>query len=117
MFSRPTHTKDFTGNSRSSMLSKTLPLLVLVCAASALNIKDKNQDVECFHAAFPDYNTTIQTSTFDVRIEHSGPLFNIGSWFDSGDIHTIREGEIYMYNTTAGAMNEICEVVDAFYED
>merc|ERR1711990_56134 len=118
MGSRPTHTKDFTGNSRSSMLSKTLPLLVLVCAASAFNIDDNKKDEECFNTSFPKYNRTIiESNTFDVRIEHSGSIFNVGDWFDSGDVYTIKEGEIYMYNTTAKAMGEICELVDAFDGD
>ena len=98
------------------MLSKALPLLALVCAASALNFNAKSEpDMECFNASFPDYNTTIDnSSTFDIRIEHSGSIFNVGDWFDSGDVYTIKEGEIYPYNTTAKAMGEICEVVDAF---
>ena len=101
------------------MLSKALPLLALVCAASALNFNAKSEpDMECFNASFPDYNTTINnSSTFDIRIEHSGSIFNVGDWFDSGDVHTIKQGEVYKYNTTAKAMGEICEVVDVFDGD
>ena len=99
------------------MLSKALPLLALIYAASALNNETNTNltDVECFHAAFPNYTTTINNAnTFDIRIEHTGSIFNVGDWFDSGDVYTIKEGEIYPYNTTAKAMGEICEVVDAF---
>ena len=86
------------------MLSLALPMLALISAASAFNV-----DYECFMDAFPDYKITNigSNSTFDIRIEHSGPLFNIGDWFDSGDVHTIKEGEVYTYNTTAKAMSEI----------
>ena len=101
------------------MLSKALPLLALICAASALNFNDKSEpDMECFNASFPDYNTTINnSSTFDIRIEHSGSIFNVGDWFDSGDVHTIKQGEVYKYNTTAKAMGEICEGVGVFDGD
>ena len=101
------------------MLSITLPLLALICGASAFNVEDKDlTDYECFKAAFPNYNTTIDNSTtFDVRIEHSGSLFNVGDWFDNGIVHTIRKGEEYKYNTTAKAMSEICTMVDAFHGD
>ena len=103
------------------MLSKALSLFALVSAASAFNIGvDKNNmtDVECFDTNFPDYNKTISnSSTFDVRIEHSGSIFNVGDWFSSGDVHTIKQGEVYKYNTTAEAMSEICEVVGAFHGD
>ena len=114
------HTQSEEIRGKSSMLSKVLPLLALVYAASAFNVEDKNKtDFECFKDAFPDYNTTTinNSSSFDVRIEHSGSLFNIGDWFDSGEVHTIKEGEVYMYNTTAKAMSEICEVVGAFDGD
>ena len=101
------------------MLSITLPLLALICGASAFNVEDKDlTDYECFKAAFPNYNTTIDNSTtFDVRIEHSGSLFNVGDWFDNGIVHTIQKGDVYKYNTTAKAMSEICEMVEAFHGD
>ena len=99
------------------MLSKALPLLALIYGASTKpqHLNKTLTDEECFHAAFPNYTTTIKnSSTFDIRIEHTGSIFNVGDWFDSGDVYTIKQGEIYPFNTTAKAMGEICEVVDAF---
>jgi len=111
----PRQSEDFRGNSRSSMLSKTLPLLALFCGALALN---EHKDVECFNSKFPDYNKTINhDSTFDIRIEHAGSILNIGDWFDNGEVYTIKQGEVYPYNTTAQAMSEICAAVDAFDGD
>ena len=102
------------------MLSKALPLLALIYGASTKpqHLNKTLTDEECFHAAFPNYTTTIKnSSTFDIRIEHTGSIFNVGDWFDSGDVHTIKQGEVYKYNTTAKAMGEICEVVDVFDGD
>ena len=96
-------------------MSSAFLILALICGVPAA--RGISTDLQCFEVAFPNYNTTFSNSTFDIRIEHSGPLFNIGDWFDQGDVHTIREGEIYMYNTTTKAMSEICEIVDAFHGD
>merc|ERR1711971_1276088 len=105
-------------NFRFGMLSKLLPLLALVCAASAFNA-EYSEDLKCFKEAFSDYNTNTtntNSTTFDVRIEHFGSLFNVGDWFDNGEVHTIQKGEVYKYNTTAKAMSEICTMVDAFHQ-
>ena len=99
------------------MMSSVFFILALICGVPAA--RGISMDFECFQAAFPNYiyNTTIKNSTFDIRIEHSGPLFDIGDWFDNGTVHTIREGEVYKYHTTAKAMSEICTMVDAFHGD
>ena len=88
------------------MLSFALPILALICASSALNVDNRNKtDEECFDDNFPQYNRTVNdSSSFDIRIEHSGSIFNVDDWFDSGDVHTIKQGEVYKYNTTAKAM-------------
>ena len=101
------------------MLSFALPILALICASSALKVDNRNKtDEECFDDNFPQYNRTVNdSSSFDIRIEHSGSIFNVDDWFDSGDVHTIKQGEVYKYNTTAKAMGEICEVVDVFDGD
>ena len=101
------------------MLSFALLILALICASSALNVDNRNKtDEECFDDNFPQYNRTVNdSSSFDIRIEHSGSIFNVDDWFDSGDVHTIKQGEVYKYNTTAKAMGEICEVVDVFDGD
>ena len=101
------------------MLSFALLILALICASAALNVDNRNKtDEECFDDNFPQYNRTINdSSSFDIRIEHSGSIFNVDDWFDSGDVHTIKQGEVYKYNTTAKAMGEICEVVDVFDGD
>ena len=101
------------------MLSFALPILALICASSALNVDNRNKtDEECFDDNFPQYNRTVNdSSSFDIRIEHSGSIFNVDDWFDSGDVHTIKQGEVYKYNTTAKAMSEICEAVEAFHGD
>ena len=98
------------------MLFEALPvlLLALTCGASAWE-----EDKKCFTDTFGSTLniTSNTTSYFDIRIEHSGSVFNVGDWFDSGDVHTINAGEIYEYNTTAKAMSEICTMVDAFHGD
>merc|ERR1719339_789632 len=101
------------------MMSFSLPILALICAASALNFDDRNKiDEQCFNDNFPNYNRTVNdSSSFDIRIEHSGSIFNVDDWFNSGDVHTIKQGEVYKYNTTAKAMSEICEAVEAFHGD
>ena len=101
------------------MLSFALPILALICASSALNVDNRNKtDEECFDDNFPQYNRTVNdSSSFDIRIEHSGSIFNVDDWFDSGDVHNIKQGEVYKYNTTAKAMSEICEAVEAFHGD
>ena len=101
-------------SSRSSMLSIALPLLALICGAFA-----EGEDKKCFTDEFGSTLniTSNTTSSFDIRIEHSGSVFNVGDWFDSGDVHTINAGDIYEYNTTAKAMSEICTMVEAFHGD
>ena len=89
-------------------------LLALTCDASAWE-----EDQKCFTDTFGSTLniTSNTTSYFDIRIQHSDPVFNIGDWFDSGDLHTIGAGEIYAYNTTAQDLTEICTMVEAFHGD
>ena len=98
------------------MLFEALPvsLLALICGASAWE-----EDQKCFTDTFGSTLniTSNTTSYFDIRIEHSGSVFNIGDWFDDGDLHSIGAGEIYAYNTTAQDLTEICTMVEAFHGD
>merc|ERR1712156_321645 len=41
-----------------------------------------------------------------MRVEHDGSVFNVGDWFDNGEVYPIKVGQVFKYNTTAEAMSE-----------
>ena len=103
------------------MLSFALTACALIFGASAVEQKD----YECFETEFitsGKYNVTNDGNgnngtTFDMRVEHDGSVFNVGDWFDNGEVYHIKVGQVFKYNTTAEAMSEICAMVDVFDDE
>merc|ERR1711935_1021340 len=109
--------KPLSPTSNLALTSISMRFLLLIAAFTATALA-AGEDKKCWNDKTEWQNRNAKkNATFDVRVEHSGSLLNLGDWFDEGDVLTFEvvNGSAAMvkdFNITAQDMDTICDTID-----